>query len=191
MFTRIVFLTGLVLWFTGCALSPQQVTLKPAIAVPTANWGNQQDINVSVRDHRSSVIVGTRGGVYGDTSIIEVGNDWASETAYALASALVHWSFKPLVNGRQHDAMDFSVALEELSYIPDRAVAGKVAINAVVTVEVQRGGSTFHGKYTASGNMGYVTAPSERQNSEHLNQILSLALQKIFEDPALVKFLQE
>lgn len=189
--SRYIFMSILLLLSAGCALSPQQVRIKPELNTAVVSVGAQQPINVQVRDHRSTTVIGSRGGVYGDTSTIEIGNDWATETAYALSGALVRWEFRPVVNGRDPQAADFTVSLDELSYTPDRAVAGKAAISAVVSLEVHRGNSTWRGKYSASGEMGYVTVPSESENSENINKVLNLALQKMFEDEGLVKFLQE
>lgn len=68
-----------VLWLVvlcgACALSPQLVSIKPDIKVPVAQYGNQRDINIRVEDRRNTQVIGMRGGVYGDTSTIEIGND--------------------------------------------------------------------------------------------------------------------
>jgi uncharacterized lipoprotein len=174
----------------SCALSPQQVTIKPDITVPVAPYGRGEGINISVEDRRSSTVIGTRGGVYGDTSTIEIGNDYRTEIAYALANAFTRWNFKPQVNGKEGDAIQFTLALTELSYVPDRTVAGKVAMKAVIAVEIKYGGRTYRGDYSANGELVYVTVPTSRRNNAEINKILNLALQKMFDDQGLIKFLQ-
>jgi len=180
----------------SCALSPQQITIKPVITVPIATYGNGQEITVRVDDQRSSTIIGARGGVYGDSSTIEIGNDHKTEIAFAIASSLTRWGFKSQVNlrsnGEKSDAAQFVLVINKLSYTPDSNPAiGKIHIAAAVAVEVKQGGRSYHGAYEANGEMGYVTVPSENRNSEQINLVFNLALQKIFDDPSLVKFLQQ
>jgi uncharacterized lipoprotein len=175
----------------SCALSPQQITIKPDLEVPVAAYGGGQEINVHVEDRRPNPVIGTRGGVYGDTSTIEIGNDYKTEMAYAIANAFTRWNFRPHVNGNAAtDVIQFTLVLTELNYVPDSTVAGKVKTKAAVTVEVKYGGRTYHGDYSANGELAYVTVPTMRKNNEEINKILNLALQKMFDDQSLVKFLQ-
>jgi len=178
----------------SCALSPQQITIKPEITVPVASYGSGREINVRVEDRRMNTIIGTRGGVYGDTSTIEIGNDAKTEIAYAVSNGLARWGFKTQVNGASENTTQVVVTLTGLSYTPDpdssQAINGQVLIKSAVSVEVMQGGRSYHGSYEASRAMGYVTVPSEEKNNEQINQVLNLALQKIFDDQALIKFFQ-
>jgi len=193
-FLSLSVLISAVLLQVSCALSPQQITIKPEITVPVASYGNGQEINVRVEDQRTSAVIGTRGGVYGDTSTIEIGNDAKTEIAYAVSNGLARWGFKTQVNGASGDVTQVVVTLTGLSYTPDpdsnQAINGQILIKSAVSVEVKQGGRSYHGSYEASREMGYVTMPSEEKNNEQINQVLNLALQKIFDDQALIKFLQ-
>jgi len=132
-----------------------------------------------------------RGGVYGDTSTIEIGNDAKTEIAYAVANNLSRWGFKTQINASSPSTTQFTLSIDRLTYTPDSNPAiGKIQIAAAVSVEIRRDNHNYHGHYEASGEMGYVTAPSEAKNNEEINQMLNLALQKIFDDPSLIKFLQ-
>jgi len=184
----VFFLTALC---SACALSPQLVTVKPDIKVPVAQYGNQRDINIRVEDRRSSKVIGMRGGVYGDTSTIEIGNDAQTEIAYSVASGLTRWAFRSTVNGYRGHALEFGVALDKLSYQPDRTVAGKLIITAEFSVAAESGSSVYQGKYSASGELRYATLPSEAKNNAEINKVLSLALEKIFMDEGLIRFLQQ
>jgi len=175
---------------SACALSPQVVSVKPDINVAVADHGRQRDINVHAEDRRSSQVIGMRGGVYGDTSTIEVGNDHLKEIAYSVASGLTRWGFRSSVNGYRGHALEFTVALDKLSYQPDRTVAGKLIVTAEFSVTAENGGATYQGKYSASEELRYATLPSEEKNNAEINKILSLALEKIFVDQGLIKFLQ-
>jgi len=189
-FYRTTFFAAL-LMLNACALSPQLVTIKPDIKVPVAAYGAQRDINVRVEDRRSNAVIGTRGGIYGNTSTIEIGNDSQTEIAYSLAGGLTRWGFRSTVNGYRGHALEFTVVLDNLSYQPDRTVAGKLVISAEVSVLAENGGSTYQGKYSASEELMYATLPSEEKNNQVINKVLSLALEKIFMDRGLIQFLQQ
>lgn len=181
----------LVVILSGCALSPQLVSIKPDLRVPVASYGNQRDVNVRVEDHRSNSVIGTRGGIYGQTSTIEIGNNANTEIAYSVAAALTRWGFRSTVDGYRGHALEFGVAVEKLSYQHDRSVAGTLQVDAEVSIVVESGGATYRGKYAASKELGYATAPSEEKNSEAINEVMSLALEKIFADKGLIAFLQQ
>jgi uncharacterized lipoprotein len=176
----------------GCALSPQQVTIKPDISVSAASYGGQHEIVVQVVDQRPGTIIGTRGGVYGDSSTIEVGNDHKMEIAYAVVNGLNRWGFKAQVKMTGAQATQFTLSLDQLTYKPEsNSAVGKIAMTAAVSVTIQRGNSHYRGSYAASNEMGFVMLPSESDNSEQINKVLSMALQKIFEDQGLIQFLQQ
>jgi uncharacterized lipoprotein len=174
----------------ACALSPQLVVIKPVLEVEVSTYGQQRDINVRVEDRRPSAVIGKRGGVYGETNTIEIGNDFQTEIAYTLAGALTRWGFRSMVNGYRGHALEFHVFLDNLSYQPHRTVAGKVVVQADVSVRVEKGGAVYEGSYSAVGERSYLTAPSTRRNEAEINRVLSLALQEIFADQGLVAFLR-
>jgi len=191
----ICFLVSVTLLQVACALSPQQITIKPEITVPVSSYGNGQEISVRVEDQRSSTVIGMRGGVYGDSNTIEIGNDHKTEIAFAVSNSLSRWGFKSQVSAgdadSSKDAAQFLLMINKLTYTPDSNPAvGKVNITAVVSVEIKQHGRVYHGDYEASGEMGYVTVPSEERNNAQINTVFNLALQKIFDDQALIKFLQ-
>lgn len=190
-FYRLCSLLFVMLFVNSCALSPQMVSIKPDINVSVANYGGQRDINVRVEDRRSNPVIGTRGGVYGETSTIEVGNDHLNEIAYAVASGLTRWGFRSTVNGYRGHALEFTVVLDTLNYRPDRSVAGKLVITSDFSIVVENGNYNYQGKYSANEELMYATSPSEEKNSAEINKILSLALEKIFTDEGLIKFLQQ
>jgi uncharacterized lipoprotein len=175
----------------SCALSPQQVTIKPDMTVGAATYGNGRAISVQAEDLRGNPVIGTRGGVYGKTSTIEIGNDVKSEIASAVAKGLGNWGFKPQVDGSDQP-LTMVVALSSLTYTLDNNPAiGKARVAVTMTVEVTQGNRSYHGNYGANNEVGYVTPPLEERNNTQINEAISIALQKVFEDEGLIRFLQQ
>lgn len=189
---RLFILMGMMALQAGCALSPQQVTLKPRLSVSSAAYGKQQVVSIRVEDHRATSVLGTRGGVYGETSTIELGNDYKNETAYVIANALTRWDFRSQVNGSNTEALQFVLNIDKLTYVPDKNPAvGKIHISAAISVTVERGKQRYQGHYSASGDISHMMTPTEEKNTKQINDIFSLALQKMFEDKKLIDFLRQ
>jgi uncharacterized lipoprotein len=174
----------------GCALSPQRVSLTPTINVESQNIGLGQVVDVTVEDNRIDPVVGTRGGVYKNTSTIELNSNLSANTAQAVGNALTTLGFQPNSPLAGSENMAFIVSIDGLTYVPDRSIAGKTTIGAAVSVKVLRGLDTYEGNYTASGEITYLTSPSEEKNRKELNRIFGLALEEIFQDQKLLEFMQ-
>lgn len=174
---------------SSCALSPQEIRLQPSVDLAPADFGDQRSINIVVEDRRSSPVIGTRGGVYPDTSTIAIGNDYRSEVAKAVASALRQWNFQPQVNPVGANDLRFIVGIEQISYRPgNNPAVGQMHIAVNLSLVVEKGKQRYQGQYGASGELGYVTA-SAAKNEARINEIFDLALQKLFSDAGLVAFL--
>lgn len=187
---RSVFVSFMLMALASCALSPQQINLTPSLSVTSASYGGQRMVNVMVEDRRSSPVIGTRGGIYPNTSTIEIGNDYCHQTARVIAEALRRWDFQPQLDGTDPDAIRFVLGIEKISYYPDSNPAlGKMHIAVTLSLTVDRGKRRYQGQYSANGEMAYVVA-SQSKNEDRINEIFDLALQKAFSDKGLVEFLR-
>jgi len=187
---KAAFLFSLVVFFSGCALSPQQIVLTPEIQLAVQDTGRQRDIAVWAEDNRQNAVVGTRGGVYHETSTIELSSEFTVDVTHELAAALTRWSFVSHVGEADRD-MGFVLKVDEVSYTPDRTIAGKVKINVALTAVVKNGWEEYTGNYSANGEMAYVTMPSEAKNNKQVSEIFNLALAQVFADPNLQAFLEQ
>src|SRR5699024_4786598 len=65
-------------FLSACALSPQRVTLTPSVNhVEQNSIGHNQPLRVVGKDWRDNTVIGSRGGIYADTSLIRASNDVA------------------------------------------------------------------------------------------------------------------
>lgn len=65
-------MTASALVLGGCALSPQQLDPQPVLKGPLTAVGHGQPVVVKVVDGRPGPSLGTRGGLYADTSTLTV-----------------------------------------------------------------------------------------------------------------------
>ena len=78
---------------SACALSPQMIDVTPKPEVVTRNAGNNEAVSVTTVDQRSRPEFGTRGGVYGETSLLRASNDMSGAITLAVRQGLQQQGF--------------------------------------------------------------------------------------------------
>ena len=103
------------LTLAGCAHSPQQLSPQPKLTAQLAPVGQGQPVVVRVVDGRPSPTLGTRGGLYPETSAISVASADIVPKLQAQAEAAVRLlGFTPSPNAL--NAPQVTVTLVELKY---------------------------------------------------------------------------
>lgn len=176
------------LLLAACAYSPQQITVNPQINTSAENYGNGRVVNVVVEDGRANKALGSRGGIYKDTSLITISNSLTDAIGRAAAANLAVQGFT--VNSTDDNAALIKIIVDELSYdIPEQSVGKKVLLSAVLKLEVSAGGESYSGKYQTKSERQTVVTPTMGRNEEMINTLLSDTLQRLFSDAKLKAFL--
>lgn len=185
----VVVLTGIL---AGCGLSPQHLKPEPRFTGQMAAVGQGQQVTVQVSDARASAILGTRGGLYADSSAISVSGPDVLPRLQAESDAAVRMlGFTPVAQGS--DNPQLTLKLTELSYkaVEKNAVAKEANLHAVYVLEVKNGSRRYNSRYAATLTQGYAKAPNEQTNSQWVSQVLSEGLQRVFKDPAIGQLLAQ
>ena len=99
----------------GCANSPQQLTPQPMVTERLAPVGQGQPVVVRVVDGRASPILGTRGGLYPETSTVTVsGQDLLPRLQGQAEAAVRLLGFTPAPNA--YGAPQLTLTLVDLRY---------------------------------------------------------------------------
>ncbi|AIR89485.1 YajG family lipoprotein [Pseudomonas cremoricolorata] len=188
MLQRLVF--GLIavagLGLAGCAHSPQQLTPQPKINAQLAPVGHGQPVVVRVVDGRPSPSLGTRGGMYPETSTISVSGNEVVPKLQAQAEAAVRLlGFTP--TGNAYNAPKLTVTLAELKYQSpkDKMYVTEATIGATFRADVANGGRTYSGRYGASLDQRFGMAPNQETNNKLVSDVLSDALTRLFKDQSI------
>ena len=177
-------LLGLAL--SGCGLSPQQLQPTPELDAPLTAVGQGQPVQVRVVDGRNSAVLGTRGGMYPETSSISVPAANVLPKLQAQAEAAVRLlGFTP--NASAYNAPQLTLTLVDLKYQSpkDQYYVTEADISAILALEIQNGPSRYNGQYRASKNQRFGMAPDQEDNTELVTEVLSNALTRAFSDPAI------
>ncbi len=194
MLQRLLF--GLVavtsLALVGCAHSPQQLRPQPTLNAPLTAVGQGQPVVVRVADGRPSPVLGTRGGLYPDTSAISVSGQDVLPKLQAQAEAAVRLlGFTPTAGA--YNAPQLTLTLAELKYQSPKEglYVTEADIAATMRIEVQNANRRYSGRYGASLNQRFGMAPNQATNTKLISDVLSDALTRAFKDPAVAQMLAQ
>ncbi|MFC5699078.1 YajG family lipoprotein [Pseudomonas sp. GCM10022186] len=184
-------LAALSLTLVGCALSPQQLSPQPKLTGPLTPVGQGQPVVVRVADGRPSPVLGTRGGIYAETSAISVQSQDILPRLQAEAEAAVRLlGFTPSPNA--YNAPQLTLTLADLKYqSPKETYVTEANISASFRVDVQNSSRRYSGKYGASLNQRFGTAPNQQTNTKLVSDVLSDALTRAFKDPTIGQLLAQ
>jgi len=194
MLQRLLFglITVTSLTLVGCANSPQQLSPEPKLTTQLAAVGHGQQVVVRVVDGRPSPTLGTRGGLYPETSAITVHGAQILPKLQAQAEAAVRLlGFTPVSNGM--NAPQLTVTLSELQYQSpkDSVYVTEATIGSTFRSDVQNGNRRYSGRYGASQNQRFGMAPNQETNTKLVSDVLSDALTRVFKDPTVGQMLGE
>ncbi|MFS0828743.1 YajG family lipoprotein [Pseudomonas phoenicis] len=180
------------LGLAGCAHSPQQLSPQPKITAALAPVGHGQPVVVRVVDGRSSPSLGTRGGMYPETSTISVsGNDVLPKLQAQAEAAVRLLGFTP--SAGSSNAPKLTVTLAELKYQSpkDKMYVTEATIGATFRADVVNGGRNYSGRYGASLDQRFGMAPNQDTNNKLVGDVLSDALTRLFKDQTISQMLAQ
>ncbi|EAR08019.1 YajG family lipoprotein [Reinekea blandensis] len=187
--TRWVMLLSVVWVFVGCAqLSPQQVRFSPSLETDQLITGNGT-ASLIVEDKRADKVIGHRGGVYEDTSVIVPERPL---TAVIEEMALQVMAQAGVEISTAFPDYDVAIQLDKLSYMTENRNASikRTTAAAAISIRVRRDNTTFENGYSTTQYIETVGYPSEEKNEELLNNVFESVLQRMFSDPELDVFIE-
>ena len=194
MLQRLLFglVTVLGMSLVGCAHSPQQLDPNPKLNGTINPVGQGQPVVVRVVDARPSPTLGTRGGLYPETSAVIVPSANVIPKLQAQTEAAVRLlGFTPSPNA--YNAPQLTLTLAELKYQSPKEglYVTEANIGATLKIEVQNAGKRYNGRYGASLNQRFGMAPNEQTNTKLVSDVLSDALTRAFKDPTIGQVLAQ
>lgn len=176
------------LLLTACALSPQQVTIRPTLEKSNSNIGEGRTLFIEVVDSRESSAIGSRGGMYKSTSLITLANDLPTAIRDVASKQFREMGF--VVQAAPGASADIRIFVDKLSYSdPETSAVGfDVSLESVLRVEARQNRDVYNGRYQVKTNRTYATVPGRDRNEEMINEVLSGSLQRLFNDPKLLAF---
>jgi len=175
---------------TSCARSPQVVFLSPQLAGPPDRIAEQRSVELSLRDDRSTRIIGSRGGLYAETSTISTEDDISPGLTELLARKLEQQGYTVVSPGSGGE-VKLRVELQELTYEMGGTVLTEITLSSAVGVTCTKGGDTLTSRYKTDHREEFATAPDEEKNSELINMVVGKSLDHMLGDKELRDFMSK
>ncbi|MDZ7735231.1 MAG: YajG family lipoprotein [Gammaproteobacteria bacterium] len=181
---------GLLLLLGGCALSPQTVSIAPVLIRPNSiKAAMAKGSRYDVADNRGTAVVGTRGGVYADTSEITTDADVKTPMREELVSALQAMGYRVVQAGEPADAA-LSVIIDTIKYSAiDKTVGKSIEIAATVRVISKVGNREYTGRYRSKRTTDVLKAPDATENEKMIDAAVSHVLERVLTDSELHTFM--
>ena len=166
------FVLATALLITACAQSPQAIKVAPEFPAPTQANGSDSPVHIRVSDKRVNKVLGSRGGIYRDTSVITLANDLSLPVEKALSSYMAAMGYD--VDSLNPNTTDLHVIFTSLVYDHPKegGVGHDMDMLATVEVEARRGNEHYEGRYRVKRNQKFFNAPSNSHNSKMVNELV-------------------
>lgn len=174
----------------SCARSPQVVVLSPQLAGPPGKIEGQRTVELSVRDDRSSKVIGSRGGIYAATSTITTEGDISPGLSELLSQKLEKQGYTIVPPGSGGD-VKLRVELQKLTYEMGGTVLTEIKLSSSVGVTCTKGGDTLTSRYGTNHKEEFATVPDEAKNSELINMVVGKSLDQMLGDKELRDFMSK
>lgn len=174
------------LGLVGCANSPQQLDPIPELKTPITPVGRGQPVSVRVVDGRTSQTLGTRGGLYPETSAVVVPTQKVLPKLQAQVEAGVRLlGFTPSTNASGIPQLTLTLADLKYQSPKDDLYVTEANIMATFLIEARNASRIYNGRYSASLNQHFGMAPNEQTNTQLVSDVLSDALGRVFKDQSI------
>ncbi len=185
---RIVVYICLLFLVSACAYTPQQATLEVTPEIAKANIGAGKTVAVSVVDERLEKSLGHRGTAYGKAAAITTDQDLTKVIREAFYKALTSKGFKPVSTLQKADKK-LETELRHFEYSTSTGFwTGGIHVKGAMKVYAS-GSPKYENMYRIEKEERVVLVPGAESNERILNEGLTMLVEKIFQDEALLNVL--
>jgi len=184
----------------GCT-HDHKIDLNPEVFVRVSNIGNGERLVIRVNDTRSQKAISKKqsdlkitSGRSIDTVNIYASSDVRDTVLEKVMAGFERMGFHPSKHGNPtHRMITVEISKLQLNYRREQAGLELPKINAqmetILRVRASHGKQTFKNIYNARMTKSHRMFTGKFKNERLINKSLSMAIQKIFDDPKLLQFL--
>jgi uncharacterized lipoprotein YajG len=174
----------------GCAWKPQSATLQPVPNITPSTLGNGVTVAVRVIDKRQSTTIGYR-GLDSQNAAITTTQNVAVVFQNKILEGLKRKGFTASAYEGQPGRL-LTVEIRQIDYTTDMEFwKGIVKTEVVLGASMIKDFAKFEQFYTGKRTENSAEAPSAKTNERIINGAISEALQRMFEDEHLIRYLAE
>ena len=170
---------------SGCALTPDTVSIRPTVEDLAINVGRGQQVWINISDDRPSNVIGTR-DVLGVGGQVTVAGDLSSSIKNAVTDGLKKQGFK-VVDSSGPESRELRIVIHNFRYKNGVGFAsGKLDITFELEgVCAPDSAGYYENFYLGEDKEDPLIAPTSGQNEEYINIAISQAINKLLRDSKL------
>ena len=182
--------SALIIVLSGCAWVPQTATLNPKPRITPSSIGNGVGVAVRVIDRRPSQILGHR-GLESKNAAIKTEQNVATLFQEKIIEGLGRKGFSTAPYEGQPGRL-LTVEIRQIDYTAEMEFWKGVAQTEVtLNASVVKDGVRLERAYSGKRSEKTIEAPSAKTNERLINDAITDALQRLFEDEGLMRYLAE
>jgi uncharacterized lipoprotein YajG len=187
---HLVIFSALASVLSGCAWVPQTATLNPAPRITPSAVGNGVTVAVRVTDRRPSKTIGRR-GLESQNAAIKTEQDVPALFQRRIIEGLTRKGFSAVSYEGQSGRL-LTVEIRQIEYTAEMEFwKGVAQTDVTLGASMIKDGVTFERVYSGKRSEKTLESPSAKTNERLINDAISDALQRLFEDESLLRYLAE
>lgn len=178
----------------ACALSPLQIDPKPKAAFGLAEVAQPLSFEVEVVNQLGTQVIGSRGGVYQNSSLIQLGPKLDSEVAKSVRFSLIGMGllpFKGEAGGSDKPDLLVRVMLTRLqSSCSSPLLPNTLEQKLTLVVELDRQGQRYQQSFSRSATKRFAKLPSQQDHQQAVATLLEQGLLQFYRSEGVLAFIQ-
>jgi len=183
----LLLITGLLL--SGCTMIPHDIELKPELSVEKQNIGNNRTLLVEVADGRDTEVIGYRS--YMKTGKISLSDkqNIIDVIKNSVEDGFATLGFTVVQNGTSERLVEIDIRLVEYETTYGFFTMGSFSRGSFEVSCILPSGSRFKNLYRVENERRLFAAPFAKSNEKWINEAVSEALMRMFDDESFMEFL--
>lgn len=180
-----------IFFLSGCAYIDQNLRVNPQLSIADMNIGKGKKVAVRTIDDRDQQLIGKRGVQYFPGGKISNDQDLAEVLKNALIQGLHKKGFEPVKENESSLVMKGELRSLEYTSSMGLWTGGNIGTAVVKIIATDSSGKTYEKTYRGQSEVRTCFVGSQETNSKVVNDALTEALNKVFEDKELLSFLAQ
>jgi uncharacterized lipoprotein YajG len=175
---------------SGCAYMPHDVTIDPKLPVESRDIGHNKTLKVSVVDGRPREIIGHRSYMRTGKISLAKKQELANDIKIAIEKGFNTYGFTIVQSGTVDRFVDVNIRLIEFESTYGFFTLGSFSRGSFEVTCTVPSGKQFKNTYRVEHEHRTVFGTFASKNSEWINQAVSDALMRMFDDHDFLTFLE-
>lgn len=180
---------------SACALSPLQILPQPKAAFDLPEVSPSISFQLAVESQMADLVVGSRGGVYQQSSLIRLAPGFETALAKSIRFSLVGMGLLPIKNMAELDKpaeLKVRLILKDLkSTCPSPLLPNTLEQRVEIEWQLDKNGRRYQQDFSRTATRHFARLPSETDHRQAVELLLEQVLMQAYRSPSALNFIQQ